>query len=121
MKNNYKQLSRSPSEPSISGLKRSASHALRSSFRLPKKRSNSQLRPLNCESLPLYVPPKAAAILQIDLSSTALAVKLNCKSEENFVAQYVEPIKIATIRKRSVWANSAASKNNSLIIILIRI
>ncbi|KAG5674408.1 hypothetical protein PVAND_004382 [Polypedilum vanderplanki] len=103
MKNNYKQLTKSPSEPSLSILKRSASHALRSSFRLPKKRANSQFHALNLEQqLPNYIPPKAAAILQINVPPS------NCNSNTNEMLNKEEKIKIATIRKRSVWANSVA-------------
>lgn len=100
--NNYKQLARSPSEPSI--LKRSASHALRSSFRLPKKRmNNTQFHALNLEQLPSYIPPKAAAILEIKVSTNYEKLLNEAHSG-----------KYATIRKRSVWANSSASKNSHI-------
>lgn len=107
MKNNYKQLlSKSPSESSV--FKRSASQSLRSSFRLPKKRSHIQA--VSCSSLPTYVPPKAAALLEI--SMPPLSSK---QSEKNFIETSSarinpQPLKVATIRRRSVWANSSASK-----------
>lgn len=110
MKNNYKQLTKSPSEPAI--LKRSASHALRSSFRLPKKRTNSQFHALNLEQLPTYIPPKAAALLQINVANHSKNNNnhhhINPLKMSKINAE--QPIKIATIRKRSVWANASLSK-----------
>lgn len=100
MKNNYKQLlSKSPSDSSV--IKRSASRSLRSSLRLPRKRNFAETSTLT--SFPSYVPPKAAALLDFPLPSSA--------SSFNFK----EPMKVATIRRRSVWANSAASKTDRLI------
>lgn len=97
MKNNYKQLSsKSPSESSV--FKRSASHSIRSSLRLPRKRNFTEVA--NLSSLPPYVPPKAAALLDFPLPPVA----------RNF--NFKEPMKVATIRRRSVWANSAASKTD---------
>jgi hypothetical protein len=91
MKNNYKQLSKSPSEPSV--FKRS-SQSFRS-FRLTKRLNTAQTA--SCSSLPSYVPPKAAALLEIQLPPKI----------DNFPKM---PLKVATIRRRSVWANSTASK-----------
>lgn len=105
MKNNYKQLT--SGEPTA--LKRSASHALRSSFRLPKKRTaNSQFHALNIEQLPSYIPPKAAALLEINLPPPC-ANKFD-NSMTNVETQQ-KHIKIAAIRKPSVWANGSSSKN----------
>lgn len=122
MKNNYKQLSPlknstttttlknkiSGNNFSSSTFKRSASHALRSSFRIPakNKRSSSQFHALNLDQLPSTIPPKALRLLQIDIprnggdnnSSTITTMSLS------------NQIKIATIRKRSVWANASVSK-----------
>ena len=92
MKNNYKQLmSKSPSEPSV--FKRS-NHSFRS-FRLTKRLNNVQTT--SCSSLPSYVPPKAAALLEISVPPKI----------DNFPKM---PLKVATIRRRSVWANNSASK-----------
>jgi hypothetical protein len=97
MKNNYKQLmSKSPSEPSV--FKRSTSHSFRSSFRLTKRFNNVQA--ISCSSLPSFVPPKAAALLEISLPANSAKVQDLIKM----------PMKVATIRRRSVWANSSASK-----------
>lgn len=108
MKNNYKQLmSKSPSESSV--FKRSTSHSLRSSFRLPKKRSNIQT--VSC-SLPSYVPPKAAALLEISMPATK-SKQSNESFSETETAGFrfnPQPLRVATIRRRSVWANSSASK-----------
>lgn len=106
MKNNYKPLlSKSPSESSV--FKRSASHSLRSSFRLPKKRANQAV---GCSSLPPYVPPKAAALLEISMPlANSKQSKENIK-EPSLVRNNPQPLKVATIRRRSVWANSSASK-----------
>lgn len=104
MKNNYKQLmSASPNEPSA--FKRSASHSLRSSLRLPRKRNNV---PISCSSLPPpFIPRKAAALLDISLPPKNLKALLkdSCSNKK-----LPEPVKVATIRRRSVWANSSASK-----------
>lgn len=102
-------MSKSPSESSV--FKRSASHSLRSSFRLPRKRMNVELKP-SCSSLPPYVPPKAAALLQISMPTP------NLNQAESFnevvtVRKFPEVMKVATIRRRSVWANSSASKKRS--------
>ncbi|KAL7044239.1 hypothetical protein ACKWTF_001845 [Chironomus riparius] len=104
MKNNYRQLTRSPSEPSI--LKRSASYALRSSFRLPKKRMSTQLHALNLEQLPSFIPPKAAALLQINITTPSNHTAL--LTNPSHLITNESQIKFATIRKRSVWANSSA-------------
>lgn len=108
MKNNYKQLlSKSPSESSV--FKRSASHSLRSSFRLPKKRSHIQS--VNCSSLPPYVPPKAAALLEISMPASSSKQSNNNLCESSGVRiNNLQSLKVATIRRRSVWANSSASK-----------
>lgn len=110
MKNNYKQLkAKSPTGGHFSSntFKRSASHALRSSFRLPAVKNHkrmSQFHALNLDQLPPSVPPKALRILQIDLPQTVDKLAMN--------ASFTDPlkIKIATIRRRSVWANATASE-----------
>lgn len=109
MKNNYKQLTRSPSETSI--LKRSASHAIRSSFRLPKKRMSTQLHALNLEQLPSYIPPKAAALLEINITNPPIHSTQLTTSNSSHLLTNESHIKFATIRKRSVWANNSASKD----------
>lgn len=94
--NNYKQLllSKSPSEPSV--FKRSTSHSsFRSSFRLTKKINN--VPTLSYSSLPSHIPPKAAALLEIPLPPIS--------NDQN-----KQKLKVATIRRKSVWANSSASK-----------
>lgn len=112
MKNNYKQLTTSPTTRGhhlSSSFKRSASHALRSSFRLPvknKRMTSSQFHALNLDQLPIFVPPKALKLLQIDLPPLNNVDNL-IKSTMNVNG---EPIKIATIRKKSVWANASTSK-----------
>lgn len=101
-------MSKSPSESSV--FKRSTSHSLRSSFRLPKKRSNIQT--VNCSSLPSYVPPKAAALLEISMPATK-SKQSNESFSETETAGFrfnPQPLRVATIRRRSVWANSSASK-----------
>jgi hypothetical protein len=111
MKNNYKQLTTSPTNGHLSSnFKRSASHALRSSFRMPvkSKRTNSQFQALNLDHLPTYVPPKALKLLQIDLPP--LDKFDNDKLIKSTMNVSAEPIKIATIRKKSVWANASSSK-----------
>lgn len=110
MKNNYKHLkAKSPTSGHFSSntFKRSASHALRSSFRLPakNKRTSSQFHALNLDQLPPSVPPKALRILQIDLPQTVDKLAMNA----NFSDQL--QTKIATIRRRSVWANATASES----------
>lgn len=102
MKNNYKQLaSKSPSEAAV--FKRSASQSFRSSFRLTRRKHNAP----TASSLPSYVPPKAAALLEISIPpATTFSENFN----ENLVRKGGEPLKVATIRRRSVWANSSASK-----------
>lgn len=104
-------MSKSPSGES-SVFKRSASHSLRSSFRLPKKRNNVQVT--TCSSLPTALPRKAAALLDLSFppSNGQKNIAGGFKPEANF-EKLPEPLKIATIRKRSVWANSSASKINS--------
>ena len=109
MKNNYKQLlSKSPSESSV--FKRSASHSLRSSFRLPKKKNNFQA--ISCSSLPPYVPPKAAALLEISTPTQSSKQSKENLNETISVRINHQPLKVATIRRRSVWANSSASKTS---------
>ena len=102
MKNNYKQLSASPTGT----FRRSTSHALRSSFRISTKNKNKrmsgQFNALNLDQLPSHVPPKALKLLQIDLPS------LN-KVEKSIDGSEL-PVKIAMIRKKSVWANASTSK-----------
>lgn len=109
MKNNYKHLTTSPPTNSHA-FKRSASHALRSSFRKPakNKRTSSQFHALNLDQLPTYVPPKALKLLQIDLPP----LQFDNGSKLNKLTMNVseQPIKIATIRKKSVWANASSSK-----------
>lgn len=106
MKNNYKQLlAKSPSEPSV--FKRSASHSLRSSLRITRKLNNNNApttaTTLSYSSLPSFIPPKAAALLEIPLPP--LQNRQSCNNDQR--------LKVASIRKRSVWANSAASKRES--------
>ena len=48
-------------------FKRSASHSLCSSLRLPRKRNFAETT--NLTSLPSYVPPKAAALLDFSFAS----------------------------------------------------
>lgn len=104
MKNNYKQLMSTP-PTEHSSFKRSASHSLRSSFRLPKKRNNIPTTTISCSSLPTtFIPRKAAALLDISLPPT------KSFSQNNSIKKLPEPVKVATIRRRSVWANSSASK-----------
>lgn len=104
MKNNYKQLTSKspPSRNSSGGFKRSASHALRSSFRMPAKNSanTKRINALNLDQLPAHIPPKALRLLQIDFPP--------CDKIDKLAA--MNP-KIATIRKRSVWANASLSKS----------
>lgn len=112
MKNNYKQLTTSPTNGHLSSnFKRSASHALRSSFRMPvkNKRTASQFQALNLDQLPTHIPPKALKLFQIDLPPLDKFDNVDklIKSTMNVSA---EPIKIATIRKKSVWANASTSK-----------
>ena len=105
MKNNYKQLkTKSPTGGQFSSntFKRSASQAFRSSFRLSTVKNHK--RALNLDQLPPSVPPKALRILQIDLPPTVDKLAMN--------ASFSDPlqVKIATIRRRSVWANATASE-----------
>lgn len=109
MRNNYKQLSKSPSEPSL--FKRSASHSFRSSFRLSKKRNIDHTA--SCSSLPSFVPPKAAALLEIPLPAKNLNSKQDSDENLNIHINSPKTLKVATIRRRSVWANSSASKKDS--------
>ena len=100
MKNNYKQLkTKSPTGGQFSSntFKRSASQAFRSSFRLSTVKNHK--RALNLDQLPPSVPPKALRILQIDLPPTVDKLAMNASFS-----------KIATIRRRSVWANATASE-----------
>lgn len=90
-------LNKSPNEPFM--FKRSASHSLRSSLRIPRKLNNAQSAVVTNSALPSYIPPKAAALLEIPLPPVQIRT--------NGIDQ---KLKIAAIRKRSVWANSAASK-----------
>lgn len=101
MKNNYKQLKSPPSLNNKNTFKRSASHALRSSFRMPvkNKRISGQFNALNLDQLPTSIPPKALRLLQIDLPPPST---INNVSDQ---------IRIATIRRKSVWANASASKS----------
>jgi hypothetical protein len=100
--NNYKQLllTKSPSEPSV--FKRSASHSLRSSFRLTKKINN--VPTLSYSSLPSHIPPKAAALLEIPLPPI--------NNDQN----KQQKLKVATIRRKAVWANNSASKRLIVIV-----
>lgn len=110
MKNNYKQLhSESPSV-----FKRAANYS--SSFRLQRKRSNSQAADCNLLPSHLIMPPKASALLGFPLPPTTLKPYNHeqCKSHE-----LKKPLKVATIRRRSVWANSSASKNSTQLRFLI--
>lgn len=114
MKNNYKHLkTKSPTTGHFSSgvnniFKRSASHALRSSFRLPtkNKRTSSQFHALNLDQLPPSIPSKALRILQIDLPPTVDKLAMN-----EIFSDHPLQTKIATIRRRSVWANATASES----------
>lgn len=108
MKNNYKQLlSTSPKDQhSTNAFKRSANNSFRSSFRLaPRKRNNAQT--MACSSLPTQIVPRKAAML-LDISLPPTSSK-PLRSDQN-VPKLPQPLKVATIRRRSVWANSSASK-----------
>lgn len=111
MKNNYKNLSvKSPSE-NISVFKRSTSNSIRSSLRITRKNVNPSCDALNVfaySSLPSHIPPKAAALLEIPLPTIQVRSSLNNDQK----------LKVASFRKRSVWANSAASKRYRLRAIL---
>lgn len=110
MKNNYKQLTSSPSSGQLSNnFKRSASHALRSSFRMPVKKRASQFQALNLDQLPTHIPPKALKLLQIDLPPLDKFDNVD-KLINSTMNVNTESIKIATIRKKSVWANASTSK-----------
>lgn len=74
---------------------------------MPVKNANikraSQINALNLDQLPDHIPPKAIRILHIDFPPTDKIDKL--------LMTMNEPNKIATIRKRSVWANASLSKS----------
>lgn len=109
MKNNYKNLSvKSPSE-NISVFKRSTSNSIRSSIRITRKNIAPSCDTVNAfaySSLPSHIPPKAAALLEIPLPTIQVRSTLNLNNDQK--------LKVASFRKRSVWANSAASKRYRL-------
>jgi hypothetical protein len=125
MKNHYHKLSDSPTH-----FKRL--NSVRSSLRFIKKeKRTSALK--HCvmddeiltmkNQLPNHIPPKAAALLHINLpesraSSKPIQLSNRTKSQELIATdcqpkqqQTSAPItRTATIRKKSVWANNVASK-----------
>lgn len=111
MRNNYEKLT-SPKDKSgvaVLNLKRLGKSSIRASFRMSKRMKSkpilSQNIPLNRDLLPAFIPPKAAALLQIDLHFEQSHLMAHSTGTT------LPPIKNATIRKKSVWANNSASKD----------
>ena len=117
MRNNYEKLT-SPKEKSsvaVLNLKRLGKSSIRASFRMSKRMKCKPIPihniPLNRDLLPAFIPPKAAALLQIDLHFEQ-AKQSQLMANTSLVSASLAPIKNATIRKKSVWANNSASKDH---------
>lgn len=117
MRNNYEKLT-SPKDKSgvaVLNLKRLGKSSIRASFRMSKRMKSKPILshniPLNRDLLPAFIPPKAAALLQIDLHFEQ--AKQSHSMAHSSDTTPLPPIKNATIRKKSVWANNSASKESS--------
>lgn len=119
MRNNYEKLT-SPKESGVGlSLKRLGKSSIRASFRMSKRMKSKPIPthiPLNRDLLPTFIPPKAAALLQIDLHSEQTKqlrnqLMANAINVSTVSLHSLEPVKNATIRKKSVWANNSASKD----------
>lgn len=127
MRNNYEKLTSPKDKSSVAvlNLKRLGKSSIRASFRMSKrikcKSIPIQNIPLNRDLLPAFIPPKAAALLQIDLHFEQAKQSQNQSMADTSNVTHtvsLQPIKNATIRKKSVWANNSASKEHFVVVVI---
>lgn len=126
MRNNYEKLTspKDKSSAAVLNLKRLGKSSIRASFRMSKRIKCKPIPahniPLNRDLLPAFIPPKAAALLQIDLHFEQAKQSQNqSMANTSNVTVSLQPIKNATIRKKSVWANNSASKDHFFVVVTV--